>query len=144
MKKLVGFCVIFSLLASSCQKQIPKQIEGYFYTNDLQENEEGLKLYFDGKEEGAIPSLALEVRDISVIDSALKQKTLHKSFMSGKHLIELRTSSGKTLSSAYIYFEYYKHKSKTGMSSAGSEGGTSSMRMFDEKMDAAIMISSAL
>jgi hypothetical protein len=117
MKKAIatGICALMLIINSSCQKEIPTKLTGYFYTTDSTSSESVLKLYIDGTEKGTLPFINRPFTSIRTLDSDMMASALKIEFMSGKHLVQSKKSDGSIASSCEMYFEFYKNKTKSGV-----------------------------
>lgn len=136
MKSLLCAIPILFLFAG-CQKEIPTKMTGYFYTTDKPSNEEQYRLYLDGVDKGELPYIDVSIEKLTGIDSGMKVNALKLEFMSGRHLVESRKSDGKTVASSEMYFEFYKNKTKSGVSGKIGAGGSA---MFNSPHNVAIYL----
>lgn len=148
MKKLLFSIVcatMLALLLSSCKgREIPARISCYSYTTDFPSNEASFHLFFDGKDLGPIPSLNFDIKQLTLVDSAFKSRTLHFDFISGdqSHFLQLKDATGNVLSTSSIFADYHKNSFGTrNTDRAFPADGALSMVRFDGKDDIAIMIS---
>jgi hypothetical protein len=105
------------IINSSCQKQIPTTLQGYFYTTDSNYSENRLKLLIDGVDKGTLPFINQSFTDSMQLDSNIQDQALIVTFMSGTHQIQTIKSDGSMVASSKIYFEFYEHKTKSGTQS---------------------------
>lgn len=137
MKRILcAFPILF--LFAACQKEIPTKLTGYFYTTDLPSDDVHYKLFVDGVEKGDLPYYATRIEKLGSIDSTMKMTALKLEFMSGRHQIQAKDASGKIVSSGEFYFEFYKNKTKSGVT--GGIGATGSA-MFNSPDEVAILLS---
>lgn len=128
MKSTLNCILAFIALLTfaSCQKEIPTKLTGYFYTTDIQISEAQYRLFVDGVDKGPLPYIDQSIEKLTKIDSAMKLQALKLEFMSGTHLVQSKDATGKIVSSSDMYFEFYKNKTKTGVSgSIGASGNAS-------------------
>lgn len=140
MKKALGVfsTILFLFLLSSCQKEIPTKLTGYFYTTTSTKAEDYIVLFIDGEKIGKLPYISTSKEmALSVDDTALIANALKYSMMSGKHSFRAEKSDGKVISLSEVSFLFYKNKTES--SSKGNVGGnainmtkeTFSMNLFE-------------
>ncbi|MES2479295.1 MAG: hypothetical protein V4561_09415 [Bacteroidota bacterium] len=122
-KALVIFStILFLFLISSCQKEIPTKLTGYFYTSTPTMAEDYIVLFIDGERIGKLPFINISKEmPLSVGDTTLTTNALKYSLMSGKHIFRAEKSDGKVISLSEVSFLFYKNKTES--STKGNVGG---------------------
>jgi hypothetical protein len=130
--------LLFLFLLSSCQKEIPTKLNGYFYTTTSTKAEDYIVLFIDGERIGKLPYInSSKEMPLSVGDTTLTANALKYSLMSGKHIFRAEKPDGKVISLSEVSFLFYKNKTES--STKGNVGGnainltkeTFSMNLFE-------------
>lgn len=127
------------IINSSCEKQIPTALTGYFYTTDSSTSENDIKLWIDGVDKGYLPFINQVFTDSTKLDSSMQSKALSISIMSGDHLIQAKKSDGTVMASSKMYFKFYKHKTNSGIQ---SDTGAVGYKLMNNTQQVLIWISS--
>lgn len=125
MKKLIGLLstILFLFLISSCKKEIPTKLSGYFYTTTASNPEDHLILFIDGEKIGKLPYInASKEVPLMPDDSTLLAVGLKHSLMSGKHSFRAERTDGKVISQSETSFLFYCNQTKS--STQGNIGGS--------------------
>ncbi|GAA4452285.1 hypothetical protein [Rurimicrobium arvi] len=108
------------MLASCTKKEVATTVHGYFYTPDSTVwSENPLHLYLDGVDKGSLPYIGGSDWNIPLTFSsaALESRALKVDFPSGNHIVEARTTSGKTVASSNMSILFYKNEVKSSSTS---------------------------